>query len=177
MSSREGCPKDAIAYLGWTMRNRLPATLAALSVLLLSAADARSDSPLEAVETFFEAMATNNWALAEPVMLSDAVLYGYRIENDDVVLGRVTAADYLESMRGRNDRLLERIWDVEILQHDRLATVWTPYDFYLNGEFHHCGRNSFSLIRDEHGWRIASVVYSMLSENCEASPLGAPDLE
>lgn len=159
------------------MRNRLPGAFAALFVLMFSSVEAGSDSPLGAVETFFEAMETNNWALAEPVMLGDAVLYGYRIENDDVVLSRVTAADYLESMRGRNDRLLERIWDVEILQHDRLATVWTPYDFYLNGEFHHCGRNSFSLIRNEQGWRIASVVYSMLAENCESSPLGPPGSE
>lgn len=119
-------------------------------------------------------MAKSDWAKAEPVMLGDAVLYGYRIVNDDLVLSRVTAGDYLESMRGRDDQLLERIWDVEILQHDRLATVWTPYDFYLNGEFHHCGRNSFSLIRDDQGWRIASVVYSMLTDACEASPLGAP---
>ena len=160
---------------GKIIRHKRPATLTALCMLILSTAEAGSSSPLGAVETFFEAMETNNWALAEPVMLSDAVLYGYRIENGDVVLARVTAADYLESMRGRNDRLLERIWDVEILQHDRLATVWTPYDFYLNGEFHHCGRNSFSLIRDEQGWQIASVVYSMLAENCEASPLGPPE--
>ena len=55
-----------------------------------------------------------------------------------------------------------------------LATVWTPYDFYLNGEFSHCGRNSFSLIRDDDGWRIASVTYSMLRESCESSPLGPP---
>ena len=142
--------------------------------LSLSVAQAGADSPLAAVETFFAAMAGNDWAKAEPVMLGDAVLYGYRIVDGDVVLARVTADDYLESMRSRDDQLLERIWDVEILQHDRLATVWTPYDFYLNGEFHHCGRNSFSLIRDAQGWRIASVVYSMLTEACEASPLGAP---
>ena len=157
---------------------RLPRYLNAIwlaAVIPAAVAKADNATPLAAVETFFEAMAANNWDLAESVMIDDAVLYGYRIEDGEVRLGRVTAADYIASARGRSDRLLERIWDVEVLQHDRLATVWTPYDFFLNGEFHHCGRNSFSLIRDDNGWRIAGVVYSMLTEGCEASPLGPPE--
>ena len=152
-----------------------PFLLATLAAPLT--APAAADTPLAAVETFFEAMASNEWTLAADVMIDDAVLYGYRIEDGRVFLGRVTASEYLDSMTGRNDRLLERIWDVQVLEHDRLATVWTPYDFYLNGEFHHCGTNSFSLIRDERGWRIAGVVYSILTEGCEESPLGPPEFD
>lgn len=142
-----------------------------------ASAQAGGNSPLDAVETFFTAMAKNDWSLAEPIMIDDAVLYGYRIENGEVRLSRTTAAEYLESAASSDARMLERIWDVEILEHDRLATIWTPYDFYLNGEFHHCGRNSFSLIRDQDGWRIASVVYSILTVACEPSPLGPPEFE
>lgn len=150
-----------------------------LLMLLFSvpAANAGSASALEAVETFFTAMAENDWSLAEPVMIEDAVLYGYRLEDGEVRLSRTTAGEYLKSAATRDARMLERIWDVEILEHDRLATIWTPYDFFLDGEFHHCGRNSFSLIRNEDGWRIAGIVYSMLTENCEPSPLGPPDFE
>lgn len=156
------------------LRNQLPTLLALL--LLVPAANAGTDTALEAVETFFTAMAENNWSLAEPVMIDDAVLYGYRLEDGEVQLSRTTAGDYLKSAATRDARMLERIWDVEILEHDRLATIWTPYDFYLDGKFHHCGRNSFSLIRNADGWRIASIVYSMLTENCEPSPLGPPEI-
>jgi hypothetical protein len=157
------------------MRDIKAGTIGLVLLAVASAAQAGGESALGAVETFFEALADNNGELAKTVMIEDAVLYGYRIEVGEVKLGRVNAADYLASMSERSDQLLERIWDVEILQHDRLATVWTPYDFYLNGEFHHCGRNSFGLIRDDSGWRIASVVYSMLTDGCEESPLGPPD--
>lgn len=157
------------------MRKTKTGAFVLLLILAVAPALAGGDSALGAVETFFEALSDNNGALAETVMIEDAVLYGYRLESGEAKLGRVSAADYLASMSNRSDKLLERIWDVEVLQHDRLATVWTPYDFYLNGEFHHCGRNSFSLIRDENGWRIASVVYSMLTDGCEPSPLGPPD--
>ena len=148
-----------------------------LLICLAPLAKADRESALGAVETFFEAMAGNDWELASSIMIDDAVLYGYRIEAGRVVLGRTTVAEYLQSMSGRDDRLLERIWDVEVLEQDRLATVWAPYDFYLNGEFHHCGTNSFSLIRDEGGWRIAGVVYSMLTDTCAPSPLGPPKFD
>ena len=149
----------------------------ALLVCLLPQAEANEDTALAAVETFFKAMAGNDWELASSVMIDDAVLYGYRLDAGKVVLGRTTVAEYLQSMADRNDRLLERIWDVQVLEQGRLATVWAPYDFFLNGEFHHCGTNSFSLIRDEGGWRIAGVVYSMLTDTCQASPLGPPEFD
>lgn len=147
---------------------------ACLALCVASIASAANDTPKEAVETFFKGMADNDWQLASSVLIEDAVLFGYRVSGNEVVLSRLTATEYVDSMSSRNDSLLERIWDVQVLEHDRLATVWTPYDFYLNGEFSHCGRNSFSLIRDDNGWRIASITYSMLKESCETSPLGPP---
>jgi len=157
------------------MKRLLTAWLLA-SLAMTPAADA-ADTPLGAVETFFDAMSENDWQRASTVMIGDAVLYGYRIQDGQVWLGRLTVDEYLETWADRDDRLLERIWDVKVLEDDRLATVWTPYDFFLNGEFHHCGTNSFSLIRDESGWRIAGVVYSILTDECEPSPLGPPEFD
>ena len=148
-----------------------------LALFATQMACAANDTPTETVETFFAGMATNDWQLASSVLIEDAVLYGYRVSGGEVVLSRLTASEYVDAMSSRSDRLLERIWDVQVLEHDRLATVWTPYDFYLNGEFSHCGRNSFSLIRSDSGWRIASITYSMLKESCETSPLGPPPTE
>jgi len=147
------------------------ALILVLTGVAQTAGAAGGDTPRAAVDTFFEAMKTGNWSLAEDVMYDDAVLAGYRLEDGKVVRSKLTAADYLDRMNGQTKRLLERIWDVEVLQEDRLATVWTPYDFFVNGEFDHCGTNSFSLIREDDGWRIAGVVYSSLTENCPPSPL------
>ena len=93
-------------------RTRYPT---ALSLILLTFGPGianAADTALGAVETFFEAMSTNDWDLAASVMLSDAVLYGYQIREGQVWLGRLTVAEYLEAMSARDDRLLERIWDV-----------------------------------------------------------------
>jgi hypothetical protein len=39
-----------------------------------------------------------------------------------------------------------------------LASVWTPYQFYLGEKFSHCGVNSFQLVKLEGGWKIVHLI-------------------
>jgi len=70
--------------------------------------------------------------------------------------------------------LLERMWDPTVLVDGRLATVWTPYDFYRDGEFSHCGTDVFHMIHDGARWRVLSIAYTVHREGCAESPLGPP---
>ena len=47
-----------------------------------------------------------------------------------------------------------------------LAVAWTPYKFYLNGQFSHCGMNSFQLIRAKDGWRIQYIIDTRRKQPC-----------
>lgn len=154
-------------------------SLAALSFLFLAINPAAADEPdpLDAVSTFFEAMSGNNAELAASVVIGDGLLYGYVETAEGLRLVRTSADQFVAGMEDRTDSLLERIWDVEVLRRGRLAVAWTPYDFFLNGEFHHCGVNIFNLIHTDDGWKIAGVTYSMESESCEESPLGPPEFD
>jgi hypothetical protein len=40
----------------------------------------------------------------------------------------------------------------------KLAQVWCPYQFYLNGMLSHCGANSIQLFYEEEQWKIISIV-------------------
>ena len=126
--------------------------------------------PLDAVNIFFDAMSANDANLAASVMIEDGVINGYVDTSDGFQLIRVSHEQFLDDMRKRKDVVLERIRDVKILVHNRLAIAWTPYDFFLNGEFHHCGVNDFSLIRTDDGWKIAGVTYSIEVESCADNP-------
>jgi hypothetical protein len=53
----------------------------------------------------------------------------------------------------------------------RIATVWAPYDFWIDGKFSHCGVDAFDLIKTDKGWRIAGGAYTV-ELKCEPSPLG-----
>jgi hypothetical protein len=156
---------------------RFSANLALLVLLLARPGIADDTGPLAAVNTFFDAMAESDVTLARSVMVDDGILYGYIESVDGLRLVRVSIGEFLAGWENREDSLLERIWDVQVLTHDRLAVVWTPYDFFLNGEFHHCGVNSFNLIRSDAGWKITGVTYSMETATCEESPLGPPDFD
>lgn len=48
-----------------------------------------------------------------------------------------------------------------------LALVWTPYKFYYNGQFSHCGVNSFQLVRFKEGWKIQYLVDTRRRTGCE----------
>ncbi|MCY1559956.1 hypothetical protein D9M68_970420 [compost metagenome] len=47
-----------------------------------------------------------------------------------------------------------------------LAAVWTPYEFYYNGQFSHCGVNSFQLHKEDGTWKIRYVIDTRRKEGC-----------
>jgi hypothetical protein len=47
-----------------------------------------------------------------------------------------------------------------------LAVVWTPYNFYYNGQFSHCGVNSFHLVRFKDGWKIQYLIDTRRKQGC-----------
>lgn len=88
---------------------------------------------------------------------------------------RVTGLDgFLRQVQADSGRFIERLWSPQALVDDRLATVWSPYDFYRDGEFSHCGIDAFHLVRMGSSWKVASVAYTVHPENCAESPLGPP---
>jgi len=40
----------------------------------------------------------------------------------------------------------------------QLAMVWAPYQFFYKGKFHHCGVNSFQLVKLDDGWKIQYLI-------------------
>ncbi|RCS26095.1 nuclear transport factor 2 family protein [Polaribacter sp. WD7] len=65
------------------------------------------------------------------------------------------------------DMYLEKIHSYTIHVDGNLASVWTPYSFFLNGNFSHCGANSFQLFNDNGIWKIIYLVDMRRRANCE----------
>ncbi len=69
------------------------------------------------------------------------------------------------------NRPVDQVWKEEIESYSvfsdgNLATVWTPYKFYLNGKFSHCGANSFTLVYTDNGWQIFNIIDSRRIGSC-----------
>ena len=60
----------------------------------------------------------------------------------------------------------EVIWDYQVKIEDNLASVWTPYTFYLGDKFSHCGVNAFQIAKTENGWQIIQIADTRTKEDC-----------
>ena len=127
---------------------------------------------IDKVQSFFDAMTERDVEGMRAMLTPDGVFYGYRESQDGLQIMSPTHQRYVEGLADGDRKLVERFWDPQVLLHDRMAVVWTPYDLYVDGTFSHCGIDSFSFLKTEEGWKITGIVFSMETDDCGESPLG-----
>lgn len=160
---------------------RMSASLAGLWLMLVqptAAVWAQTDAEAEVlavIDEFFSAMTARDVERMASLMTEDGIIYGYRETPEGLRILRPTHAAYLEGLATRESVPVERYWDPQVMVEERLATVWTPYDFHSDGVFSHCGTNNFSLLKTDDGWVITGVVFSIKTDDCAESPLGPFD--
>ncbi len=62
----------------------------------------------------------------------------------------------------------EHLLAVTTQQQDELASVWTPFAFYLNDKLSHCGTNSFQLVQINGAWKIQYLIDVTYAGDCQA---------
>lgn len=76
---------------------------------------------------------------------------------------------------GAMSGVVERGFSPTAMVNGGVATVWMPYDLYLNGAWSHCGVDVFTMVKTENKWRIASLAWSAEQPPvCEKHPAGPP---
>lgn len=76
---------------------------------------------------------------------------------------------------GTGPRLTERGWNPTVQLQAGIATVWYPYDFYIDGEWSHCGIDTFTLVKRADRWMIVTIAYTVEQPPaCERHPAGPP---
>jgi hypothetical protein len=61
----------------------------------------------------------------------------------------------------------ERLGEPRVVVHDNLATVFTPYAFYLKKQLSHCGVNVFLVARSGDDWKIIGLADTRRRQDCE----------
>ncbi|WP_431612457.1 nuclear transport factor 2 family protein [Chryseobacterium sp. 'Rf worker isolate 10'] len=61
----------------------------------------------------------------------------------------------------------ERIIVETVHTDGNLASVFTPYSFYLKGKLSHCGANSFQLVKQNNEWKIQYIIDTRRKDNCK----------
>jgi hypothetical protein len=137
-------------------------------------AQTAEDSVRATVQEFFRTMTARDTAGARRVLFDGGMVWGMRAADTGVVTRRRTNDEDIAQLGKPGDTLLERMWQPTVLVHDRIATLWAPYDFHVGGKFSHCGVDAVTLARTSAGWKIVSFVYTVEMTGCTPSPLGPP---
>lgn len=131
-------------------------------------AQTAEDSVKAVINNLFTAMKSNNTVLLKSVFADSAILQTIETRTGKVVVKTDAVADFIASISklptGAAD---EQISFSSIKIDADLASVWTPYKFYFNGKFSHCGTNSFQLVRLNGDWKIQYLIDTRRRVNCE----------
>lgn len=146
------------------MRIHLVIALLLSAGLPLCAQNASNKKPHTAIKAvinhFFEGMEKGDTVLLKSTCTSTMVLQTYMADKTGQM--RVITQPFAEFVKlvgsPSQNKFDERIRFKRIEAEQSLASVWTPYQFYLNDQLHHCGTNSFQLVNTPEGWKIQYII-------------------
>lgn len=132
-------------------------------------AQTAEDSIKTTINTLFIAMKNGDAASFKNVFSDSAVLQTISRNKEGKTLVKTESVEKFANFVGqlKKDSADERI-SFEIIRIDGpLAIVWTPYNFYYNGAFSHCGVNSFQLVRFDSAWKIQYLIDTRRRTGCK----------
>ncbi|MDU0368784.1 nuclear transport factor 2 family protein [Hymenobacter endophyticus] len=147
-----------------------------LAVVLLSASAAQAQTPAaetaavqQTIRTFFEGMRKGDSTLVRSTLAPGAVFHVIAVRpGQPTRLLPESPTAFVKAVGTPHKEVWdERIAFEKVLIDANLASVWTPYEFYLGSTFSHCGYNSFQLVKLAEGWRIAHVIDTRRKEKCK----------
>ncbi|WDF48503.1 nuclear transport factor 2 family protein [Chryseobacterium sp. KACC 21268] len=137
-------------------------------VLISTCAFSQSSEELlikASINSLFDGMKTSDSTKITNAFSKTAVLQTIakngEVKNENI---KDFALSISKSVKGSLD---ERITFSNILIDGNLASVWTPYEFYYQGKFSHCGVNSFQLVKTNNEWKIQYIIDTRRKENCK----------
>ncbi|MEO0983488.1 MAG: hypothetical protein AAFX03_12645 [Pseudomonadota bacterium] len=138
-----------------------------------AASDADRAAILAIIDDMFDALETREPDRWRPYFIDGTVRVVAFAGPDGADMVQIrTPEEHMAGLAGDGPRLLERYWGPVVLSDGRIAMAWTPYDFYVDGDFSHCGTNLFEFVRADGQWKVANLSWSMKREDCPDSPLG-----
>jgi hypothetical protein len=129
------------------------------------------DAVLKTVQIFFDTMTARDVASARKVMVPQGRFHAMDMRQPKIDPQSFSNEEYFERLQQSKRTSRERIWNPEVRVHGLIATVWAPYDLWVDGKYSHCGVDVFDLIKTDDGWKIAGGAFTMEAQ-CEPSPLG-----
>ena len=138
--------------------------------------DADRAAILATVQSLFDALGERDTESLTAILHPDILMRSVeRSAEGERSASTSTLDGMVARLEADGPRMTERMWDPEVRISGDLATVWTPYDFYVGEDLSHCGADAFILMREGGDWQITSLSWTRLQPpECELHPDGPP---
>ena len=145
-----------------------------LSILMLGLFGSAQD-PIEkevegVIKTFFEGFHKGDTLLMKSTM-ADNLIFQTASKNKEQkdILKQDDVASFIKAIGSKRpviEKWEERISSYNVKVDGNMANAWTPYEFWLDGKFSHCGVNSFQLFHDNGIWKIIYLIDTRRKSSC-----------
>lgn len=91
--------------------------------------------------------------------------------SDELELRISNNEDFIADLRPDGNEYIER-WTGEpiIMIRGPIAVIWGEYEFWIDGEFSHCGVDSADLVKISGEWKVANFMWTVEKEDCPTAP-------
>jgi hypothetical protein len=148
---------------------RILILLTASFFYILSDAQTTEDSVKAVVKQLFEGMKTTDPQMIRSAFADSAILQTVaRNKEGNTIVRNESVDDFARSVSQLKKGAADEQIVFETVKIDGpLSTVWTPYKFYFDGKFSHCGVNVFQLVRFNGIWKIQYLIDTRRRQPCE----------
>lgn len=143
----------------------------ALCSFLLTVSIVHAQSEEAAVKTvidkLFTAMKNGDAKSLGECFADGAILQTIINKNGDISIKTEPVKEFVDFVgTQKKDAADERITYESVKIDGELAMAWTPYSFYYNGAFSHCGVDCFQLVKIKGGWKIQYLIDTRRKTGC-----------
>lgn len=145
-----------------------------LTVFLFYIVDVQAQNKAEdpvkmAVNKLFEGMKEGNGAKVRSAFADSAIMQTIAKDKEGkLIIRNQSIAGFADFVSKQKPGVADERIEFGTIQIDGpLAIVWTPYKFYFDGKFSHCGVNSFQLVQQNGEWKIQYIIDTRRKDGCE----------
>jgi len=125
------------------------------------------DSIRHTILMLFDGMRKSDTNMIKSAFHDRAILQTIMSTNEGMRVINSPLAGLIKSVAKSNDVVYDERIQFETIKVDGdMASVWTPYEFYVGSQFSHCGVNSFQLVRLQGVWKIQYLIDTRRKEPC-----------
>lgn len=150
---------------------RISSILAALCLATPVIAQTAEQEVLKVVTQMFDGMRNADSAAVRAVFVPGARFASIDPRATPPSVRFDSVGGWINGIAGSNKRWNEQIYDVQVKVDGDMAHVWSPYTFYLDGKWNHCGVNSMELLKINSAWKLTQLSDTRKREACR-DPLG-----